>query len=646
MVVGVTGHRSSHPSFPENSARLRAVIEDIFAKIDAALQAGGTGCTCTTALVTLLADGADHLAANAALERSWKLVTPLPFGRKLNAAINSGVATAADAKALLAGEPVADQTVADRAKNIELLADQACLFEMADEDEAICKLLLAALDHPDDRSALEKFQLAAARRAALAGTVLVEQSDLVIAIWDGQSVDSVGGTGHTVSAALETGCPVVWIDPGNPEQWQVFRSAEGLATGHARHKDSPAELTKCVRQAVDIDLAKSRESHAGLEAISPICWHGTSSFWSHAYRRIEAFFGTSRWRDKVGWIAMRYELPSEIGEGSQKAMLTGLATLPGADGDLPARVEREVLRRFAWTDAISSRLADRYRSSMVWNFILGAMAIIVGIFYLPLVDVAQKWIFALAEFILLVVIIGNTALATKRRVHGRWFETRRAAEYLRHSPFLLALGIARPPGHWPQGVRTSWPEWYARHALRAVGLPEVRVDSSYLRGVLEFLRDHHVDPQRDYHLDKAARLNRVRHKLDRISEISFILAVITVASYLLLAFFAGRGMVDPGWLDKAAKWFTVAAVALPTLGGAIAAIRYFADFERFADISDVTARRLGHVSQRIATLLNAPEERLDLGRVARVVHDTDDIVFSEIQAWQAVFSGKRTTIPA
>lgn len=36
---------------------------------------------------------------------------------------------------------------------------------------------------------------------------------------------------------------------------------------------------------------------------------------------------------------------------------------------------------------------------------------------------------------------------------------------------------------------------------------------------------------------------------------------------------------------------------------------------------------------------------LDYGRVADLVHATDDVVVSEIESWQAVFGGKHVTVP-
>ncbi|WP_435418511.1 hypothetical protein WAB17_02740 [Parerythrobacter aurantius] len=652
--MGVTGHRSTHPSFPADTGPLDRVLTDILKRIDEAASGiptpAGQSCGCTTRLVTLLADGTDHHAAMLALERGWDLVTPLPFGRGLNAAINAPARTIEDARALLAGRRPSDPDTGRRAEAIDALAARARTFEMADRDEEITELLLASFAAPDDRSLLDRLQLVSAQRAALAGKVLVQQSDIVIAVWDGKAVESVGGTGHTVASAVELGVPVVWIDPVHPAQWQVYATPEELAAGIGRAGEGrpcgSEDLSDAVQTVLSLPDWEGRGRHGGIAAIDPECWQDESWWAAHAYRRIEAVFGKPGWAGITQRLRERYERPSEIGAGSGLALLVALEGIPGGDPELPRRVEAEVMRRFAWTNGIATHLADRYRSGMVRNFLMGAAAIIVGTLYLPLTGPEHKWVFAAIELALLVGIIANTSRGQKLRWHGRWFETRRAAEYLRHSPYLLALGTARARGRWPDGGGSPWPEWYVRHALGAIGLPQVRIDKAYLRSALVLLRDHHVVPQRDYHIEKSSRLSRVHHRLDHLSENSFAIAVGVVGVYLLLALVESFGWIAEPALFSVAKWFTVIAVALPTIGGAIAAIRYFGDFDRFSDISAATAGQLARVADRIDHLLSAPDRQLEFARVARIFEDADDIVFHEVQAWQAVFSGKRTTIPA
>ena len=98
-------------------------------------------------------------------------------------------------------------------------------------------------------------------------------------------------------------------------------------------------------------------------------------------------------------------------------------------------------------------------------------------------------------------------------------------------------------------------------------------------------------------------------------------------------------------MRHAAKLFTFLGVALPTLGGALAGIHYFADFGRFAAISASTAERLEVVERRIKALLSAPDYELDYGRVASIARAVDEIVVSEMEHWQDVFGGKHISVP-
>ncbi len=84
---------------------------------------------------------------------------------------------------------------------------------------------------------------------------------------------------------------------------------------------------------------------------------------------------------------------------------------------------------------------------------------------------------------------------------------------------------------------------------------------------------------------------------------------------------------------------------LPTLGGAIAGIRYFGDFERFSAISSITAEKLDAIDQRIIQLLAAPDSAIDYSTVADIAHATDEVVVSEIENWQSVFGGKHVSVP-
>lgn len=220
LCIGVTGHRSVHRDVAANLDRIENCLEAVFDCIAATCAAADPLARSPAARVRLhclLADGIDQLAARLALERSWELSSPLPFGRRLNSAINAAPTTIEDVRALLNGEAPAGAVTAGKAAALEGFYGKGRLFELAECDERIGALLLAQHAVNATTATTQLFAAEASSRVALAGTVMIEQSDLIIAVWDGNTTAHVGGTGHTVAAALDLGAPVLCIDPAQPE---------------------------------------------------------------------------------------------------------------------------------------------------------------------------------------------------------------------------------------------------------------------------------------------------------------------------------------------------------------------------------------------------------------------------------------------
>lgn len=648
--IGVTGHRADHPSYTPHSARIEAAMHgvlDLIGRIVASMTPPFGAPFAPIRMHSVMADGTDQLAAREALARGWEIVALLPFGRALNCAINAHPRSLADAQALLTGAAAEDGTVQDRAETIRSLVARAHVFELADVDDRTTVRFLDMHASPGDAAKAEVFRADRSARVALAGRLAVEQSDLLIAVWDGVRTNLVGGTGHTVAAALDSGTPVLWIDPADPDAWRILGAPESLVT--LRDDDDAGDRGAMLRDIVAAALlpgvsVPATGAQQGAAALAAGKWQAQSDPLWHAYRWIERRFGGGT----VGreGLTQTYETPAQVVTGSGAGVAQALGALPDADTGFTDRVLRGVLGRFAWADGISAHLSDTYRGSMVVNFVLSAAAVISGVAYLPFVGSEWKWPFAAFEVLLLGAILAITWIGQRRRWHGRWFETRRVAEYLRHAPLLLSLGAARAPGRWPRSADAAWPEHYARHALREAGLPRVSITRAYLRAALTGLIAPHVAAQRAYHAAKAQRLAAAHHNLDRLSERSFQLAVAAAAGFLLIAAANALGWVDDRPFSVLAKVFTFLGVALPTFGGCLAGIRFFGDFERFAAISRVTAAKLETVERRITLILRAPDSALDYASVTALAHATDDIVVSEIENWQSVFEAKQITVPA
>lgn len=635
LALGITGHRASNPSFSAHASAIAAALAALFARIDAAVAAlcAPRG---TVRLHSLLVDGTDQVAAELALASGWELVVPLPFGEALNRAINAHPASPEAAQALLAGHAAGDPPVDARSDAIRAITARAQLFELADRDAEVGALWLASLAAPEDHAAARAFETLASENVALAGRVMIERTDLVVAVWDGKIANLPGGTGHTVTAALTMGTPVLLIDPAAPEAWRILTRPEEL--GQSTPTDTPdhARLDAIIRAAMVAE---------GWDAVQLTreIWrpHSSRMFWF--YRRIERAFSGGGW---FGSLRQNYEAPEAIASGSAAGLVAAACAMPGGDPAVASRLADGILPAFAFADGVANRLADAYRSGMCVNFVLAALAVIIGLMYFPAGMASYKWAFAAVELLLLVGILVLTAAGSRRRWHRRWFELRRVAEYLRHAPGLLLLGVARPTGRWARGASGEWPEHFVRHTLRDVGLPTVRVTRDYLRAGLANIALPHVAGQRAYHAAKAHRLETVHHRLDKAAEACFALAVASVLAYLGLKLAGLGGMVPEHLASDLSALFTFLGVAFPTLGANLAGIRYFGDFERFGAISRVAAQRLGEIETRMTLLLSGSEAGLTYAAAADLMHALDEAVVDEIEGWQSVFGAKHLALPA
>lgn len=639
LALAITGHRPDNPAFTANRQRVHAALLALFETIESLRGEISGDAPSDVQFYSLLARGVDQVAAQAALDRGWRLVAPLPFGRDLNLAINAGAVTSDDLAALCEGRAAADPQVAQTAGDIRALMQRAEVFEIADRDEEVRRLLARTMEDPADLQVAHRLQALTADNVALAGRIMIERADLLIAVWDGKRTDLTGGTGHTVVSALEKGTPVLVIDLAHPESWSILSRPEELGHLPAGEGAGPdRERLRALMQSL-FDPAD-----AATRALAREEWRPRSAFGFGLYRSIEALFGGRS--TKSGTFQTVYEPPAHIAHGSARALVETAAGLLGPEDRVFRKVRDELLPDFAWADGVSSRLSDAYRSGMTFNFLLSACAIIAGIAYLPFDLGKAKWIFAAIEFALLCAILVITYAGSRYAWHRRWLETRRLAEYLRFGPAIAILGVARPIGRWPRAEGNDWPERLARDALRDAGLPGARVDRDYLRTVLGQIVLPHLRSQGRYHKAKAAQLARVHHRIDKVAEACFLTALLAVSLYLAIEAAAAAGLIAAAWPYALSKVFTVAGVLFPTLGSTLAGIRYFGDFERFAAISKVTASKLANVEARMELLLSGDPARLTYRAARELVQAVDDIVLDEIESWQSVFGGKHLALPA
>ena len=181
VVIGVTGHRKLGPDAVFVEA-LRSVIENIIKRASSA-----TGIPPALVVLSSLAEGADRLVAREVLKVPGScLVVVLPME--------------------------SDDYIKDFKTGQSKAAYQE-LFARAVHVEQL----------PAKDTRVEAYEQA--------GQYIVDNCDVLIALWDGRPATGRGGTGEIVQYARENKRPVVWIYPDKAKRvsWELGLQASLLS---------------------------------------------------------------------------------------------------------------------------------------------------------------------------------------------------------------------------------------------------------------------------------------------------------------------------------------------------------------------------------------------------------------------------------
>ena len=578
LSVGITGHRVDTLS-PESLAalprRLAATLQMI---TDAALRIHATSSAYFSpdpprfGFVSPLAEGTDQIAAEAALGLSYQLHAVLPF-------------TTDDYRQDMGGE-------AAKARFDALLARAATRLEL-----------------PGERSNETEGY-------AMAGRATIAHCDVLIAVWDGLKARGRGGTAEVVETAIMRGTPVIHLLPAADELgkmlWAAFdpvvdtsgvdpMSERPLDVAHVDQMLTAillpppgAQEARFVERffAERIPKYRVRTEYAMLLALARVRKLRLRDFREeHTARMID-----EEWQHYQAECArtQKVSVPIDVLEGA-----------------------------YRWTDHLATHLAQKYRSGHIFSFVLGGMAVCMGLaaFMFPHLKFQE----AFAETVITVAIIINAHVGSKNEWHRRWLDYRQLAERLRpmRSLKLLAIAAPDPPGTETNPVPQRWIDWYAGGVWRAVGAPSGMLDRDGAATLAEAIGDHEVAPQMSYHERNAKVIQLLDERLEKFGTMLFFITLIS-SNITLVGLAMGSNIVN-----TYSNWFTLVSAGFPALATAVFGIRFQGDFGGDALRSLATANKLRQIDGEL---------RKDPGlmRAADLTEQAARFMLADLDEWRLV----------
>jgi hypothetical protein len=233
--IGVTGHRTESDDLPEDirkrpipdipaiRASVRVVLEvirtsfkgvadtkgELFDLTSEKYRQPGGG---TLRIISALASGADQWVAEEAINLGFELQSVLPFSRE---------------------EYLKDFTVPSEAESYKHLLEKATAILELDGKIGMDEY---GNRKPDSQS------------YEAVGKGILNQTDLLIAVWDGKDAFGRGGTGQVVCEALQNGIPFIHIPWATPEKWQMKQTTWRILEEPAYLTGESDRLSELIRK--------------------------------------------------------------------------------------------------------------------------------------------------------------------------------------------------------------------------------------------------------------------------------------------------------------------------------------------------------------------------------------------------------------
>lgn len=619
--VGVTGHRQQslqRQGFRE--IELRAAVHQVLAYLQEKTRAiylqnheVYDGPKPVFRVISPLAEGSDRLVAQEARALKFKLQSPLPFSRD------------------------------NYEKDFKSAESKLEFKDLLKKSRAIFEL-------DGSRSFPE-------RAYEAVGRVVLRQSDILLAIWDGQAPRGQGGTGQIVKEALARKIPVVWIRSAPPHSVSLLVQLAEDGTPSCKGLEDPF-------------TPKEKEPEAGrLAGWIPMLWRRkqlkkteTVGILDELLREILALRSPAEVKSLAKFlaekqrrhrIAVLYRLfckffawtsvtiPSLTIESfaavKKTAWHKSWESIPKSNRSIERQIERYYWPSFNWADKISEIYADRYRSSFIASYLLGSLAVLAAFLgsykdRLPSVLGLQpdrpKWFFV--EFVMISGILLLVVLNRRAKWQERWIDYRLLAEGHRQMRTLALFARVSPsfevPPHLGEDYQgPTWFNWYFRGRVRYAGLARARVDVKYLalcRKILEL----EIDEQIKYHHANDDKFETLQHNSHWLSIVLFSLTLLACLLHIAEGFH---------WIDLTKRMtglLTLFAIVLPAFGAAIQGILHQGEFGRIA-------RRSRSIKNRLSELKTdmGEQKEMSLRDLGRIAESFCKIQLQEQADWRSVF---------
>ena len=285
--------------------------------------------------------------------------------------------------------------------------------------------------------------------------------------------------------------------------------------------------------------------------------------------------------------------------------------------------------------AKASLLAKSFKNRFKWTgqltYFFSTLAVIILLVSIVF-NVLEQVAFYI-EFILLLFIFSLITLSHKKKVHSGWLEYRFLVERIRATPYFFLAGrcvsgatassnsgTAIKKGQW--AIMAFAEIWHQLNTEYQNKNKEQKSATPFNKELIAYVQKSWIDGQIEFQEKYFRRNNRKNKILETGGRVIFATAIAAALTHIIFS-----------WLPAASRpshlihnILTVLAISLPTIAAAFEGLRRQSEYSRNKN------RSLGMIAA-LETMCQKFLSVQDEGEFNRLLHDTDALMLSETQEW-------------
>jgi hypothetical protein len=454
------------------------------------------------------------------------------------------------------------------------------------------------------------------------GKFVVEHSDLLVALWDGQDTGLEGGTAAVVRLALQRGIPVIWVP--------VTRRAEpSQAQPDPEQKRETIKLLLASPDEGD-ELEKALNSPLGLaEPAATAALTGRRK----AKRPVQ-----ERLIDRLVRLdeLQRFEARSDQARQDIDDQIANAAKAVPGVSDALVKTSLWIDPPFVLADDLARRYQHRLRALTIGVYSAAATAITFGAFAAIMFPYGGAWRLPVVfEAIVLVALLTVQWLDFRKTYRDRWVGFRAMSEYLRIGRYLALVTPKMTAGlDFNRTVRlNSWSSepsltpWFAPVLER---LWDHRPDTHLFDDDAEWLRGYIIKSwvcgQIKYHEDRRDYHQRWDRNFKWAIRVTLFATVLAIALHALGDYFPTFLSVRHGGRELTAP--TLAFVVI-VLTGVAAAVNGYAGQQRHSYHHD----RFGRMARELKSVQRVLHGARSIDALRQNIGDARRVTLGEATDW-------------